>query len=59
MSTRTLEVDAVNVPRQQDAMPSPARRRRGIIITTAVVSLIAIAFYVGFIVMMVLRATHG
>jgi hypothetical protein len=33
-------------------------RRRGIRLTTVVVSLIALAFYVGFIVMMVLRAVH-
>jgi len=35
-----------------------ASRRRGIIITTAVASLVAATFYVGFIVMMVMRALH-
>jgi hypothetical protein len=35
----------------------PADRRRGVLITTVVASLVAAAFYVGFIVMMVLRAT--
>jgi predicted secreted protein len=35
-----------------------ASRRRGIIVTTVVASLIAATFYVGFIVMMVLRAIH-
>jgi hypothetical protein len=33
-------------------------RRRGIIITTVVASAVALTFYVGFIVMMVLRAIH-
>jgi hypothetical protein len=33
-------------------------RRRGVRLTTVVVSLIALAFYVGFIVMMVMRAQH-
>jgi len=36
----------------------PEQRRRGIRHTTVVLSLIALAFYFGFIVMMVLRATR-
>jgi hypothetical protein len=54
MSTRMLEAGAVHVPAQD----SPAARRRGIVRTTWVVSAIALTFYVGFIVMMVLRAIH-
>jgi hypothetical protein len=57
MGTHTLEAIAVNAP-EPVQQPSPASRRRGVIITTVVASLIAIGFYVGFIVMMVLRASH-
>ena len=35
-----------------------ARRRRGVRLTTLVVSLIALAFYFGFIVMMLVRGSH-
>ena len=35
-----------------------ARRRRGVRLTTLVVSLVVLAFYFGFIVMMLVRGSH-
>jgi hypothetical protein len=59
MSAPTLEAAAVNTSTEgREGSTGPASRRRGIIITTVVASLIAAGFYVGFIVMMVMRAIH-
>jgi len=63
MSTSRVKAGAASAPADtaldtQSPATWAASRRRGIIITTVVASLVAATFYVGFIVMMVMRAIH-